>query len=291
MDFKVSVVIPAFNGQRILAKNLPQVMKLEADEVIIVDDASTDNTVSFLSRNYSQIKLVRHFHNTRFPQTVNDGFRQATGDVVILLNQDASPHPDLLKNMLPHFKDKKLFSVTFNAQTQSWAKGSFKNGFLGFTNGEIDNKIHYSLWGSGGGAAFRKSIWKELGGLDTLFTPGYFEDLDIGFRAQKRGYLIIWEPKAIISHPHPESTYKKALPPNYLSLIKERNYLLVQWKNLDTFSLSQHLPALLARIFFHPGFIRPVLMALEHLPNIVRFRLSERSYLKVTDENLFAKFN
>lgn len=291
MDTKVSVVIPAYNGQKILAQNLPKVLAMGADEVIIVDDASTDGTPDFITRNFPQIKLIRHTRNTRFPQTVNDGFQAASGDIVILLNQDASPHPALLKNTLHHFNDPQIFSVTFNAQIQSWAKGCFINGFLEFTNGIIDNKIHHSLWGSGGAAGFRKSIWDELGGLDVLFTPGYFEDMDIGIRAQKRGYQIIWDPKAIISHPSPESTYNKVFSPKYLNFVKDRNYLLVQWKNLDITSLNSHKKALLIKVLTHPGFIFPTLMALIHLPDVIKFRISEKPYLKISDEKLFAKFN
>ena len=291
MDPKVSVVVPAYNGQKMLAKNLPKILAMGADEVIVVDDASTDRTAHFITRNFPKIKLICHIRNTRFPQAVNDGFRSASGDIVILLNQDASPHADLLKNILPHFQNPQIFSVTFNAQIQSWAKGSFKNGFLEFTNGTIDNKIHPSLWGAGGAAAFRKSIWAELGGLDILFTPGYFEDMDIGIRAQKRGYQIIWDPKAIISHPSPESTYKTVLSPKYLNLIKDRNYLLVQWKNLDAVNIGLHMIALLARILTHPGFALPTLMALIRLPHVIRFRISEKPYLKISDEKLFAKFN
>ena len=130
MDPKVSVIIPAYNGQKLLAQNLPKVLAVGADEVIIVDDASIDGTADFITLNFPQIKLIRHIHNTRFPQTVNDGFKSASGNIVVLLNQDASPHSDLLKNILLHFKNPQIFSVTFNAQIQSWAKGSFKKGFL-----------------------------------------------------------------------------------------------------------------------------------------------------------------
>ena len=52
MDPKVSVVVPAYNGQKMLAKNLPKILAMGADEVIVVDDASTDRTAHFITRNF-----------------------------------------------------------------------------------------------------------------------------------------------------------------------------------------------------------------------------------------------
>lgn len=256
-----SVVIPVYNGREFLAKNLPSVLKLGADEVIVVDDASTDDSAKFITHNFPQIKLIRHLRNLRFPISVNDGFVATDADVVFLLNQDVLPSKDLIKNALPHFADPKIFAVTFSEQGRSWAKGEFKNGFLEYTNGLRDNKVHESLWASGGSAAFRKDLWDKFGGFDSIFTPGYFEDLDLGLRARSASYKIIWDPKCRVTHT-PETTFNRVFSSPELQRIKDRNYLLAVWKNMPTGLWSTHLLSLSRRLLHHPGYVVPVLWAL-----------------------------
>mgnify|MGYP001599531231 FL=1 len=256
-----SIVIPVFNGEEFLKANLPAVISLAADEIIIVNDASTDGSAEFIAQSFPQIKLIRHSRNCRFPISVNDGFSHATGDIIFLLNQDVNPQPDLIKKTLPHFADPKVFAVTFSEQNRAWAKGEFKNGFLEFTNGPRDNKIHESLWASGGSAAFRKDLWDKFGGFDPIFTPGYFEDLDLGWQARRAGYKIIWDPKCSVQH-LAETAFNKAFSPQKLRYIKERNYLLAHWKNLTGKQLREHTHFLFLRILRHPGFIIPTLWAL-----------------------------
>jgi len=284
-----SVVIPAYNGKSYLAKNLPAVMKLGADEVVIVDDASTDGTADFIAAHFPKVKLIRHLKNQRFPASVNEGIAASRGQIILLLNQDVYPTPHIIASVMPHFKDPKVFAVTFNEQDHSWAKASIKNGFLEFTNGEAGGRIHRSFWPSGGGSAFRHTQWDELGGFDTVFHPGYFEDADIGWRAHKRGWEVLWEPAAKVVHT-PESAFKAAFPALKLQRNKERNYLLLQWKNMDPKNLLRHLPALAVRVIKHPGFIRPLGMALFRLPSVIRYRVSSRGLSRLGDDRVFIKF-
>ncbi len=259
--FSTSVVIPAYNGLEHLKRNLPHVLKLGADQVIVVDDASTDGTSSYLQSNFPQVTLVIHPKNIRFTKSVNDGFSHATGDIVILLNQDVTPQIDLIKKTLPHFEDPLLFAVTFAEVDRSWADGLWERGFLEFKNGIRDGQVHDSLWASGGSAAFRKTYWDQLKGFDPIFTPGYFEDVDLGLRAHKAGYKIIWDPKCKVDH-LTETAFKKAFEPTYLARVKDRNYLLAMWKNLPAGQLGSHLSTLIKRIISHPGFIIPTLWAI-----------------------------
>lgn len=258
---KTSVVIPAYNGKPYLEKNLPDVLKIETDEIVIVDDASTDGTSEYLEKKYPEIKLIKHKTNMRFPITVNDGFTAATGDVVFLLNQDLKPNPELVKNALRHFNKPEVFAVTFNENNHSWADGKWEKGMLEFKNGELDNKLHHSLWPSGGGSAIRRDLWDKLGGFDPIFTPGYFEDLDLGLRAAKLNFVTIWDPKCIVDHTV-EGTFPKSFPKKKLQYIKERNYLIAVWKNIDTKLWPMHIQSLIKRIIKGPGYLIPVIWAI-----------------------------
>lgn len=258
---KTSIVIPAYNGKEYLQTNLSAVISLDAGEIIVVDDASTDDSADYIANNYPQIKLIRHSQNLRFPISVNDGFKSSSGDIIFLLNQDLKPQKDLIIKALTHFKDENIFAVTFNEEGRSWADGQWKEGMLEFKNGKIDNQIHESLWASGGSAAFRKDLWDKFGGFDPIFSPGYFEDLDLGLRAKKAGYKIIWDPKCKVEH-LTETTFSKTFDKKTLTRIKDRNYLLAVWKNLPPGQLFSHILTLIKRIMQHPGYLIPVSQAL-----------------------------
>lgn len=264
---KTSVVIPVYNGGRYLQDNLSAVLDLGTDEVVVVDDASTDGSADLVAERFPRIRLLRHPKNARFPISVNDGFRAATGEVVFLLNQDVKPRPDLVKKTLPHFEDPLMFAVTFKEQDRSWADGGWIDGRLEFRNGSADGRVHPSLWASGGSAAFRKSLWNRLGGFDPVFTPGYYEDLDLGLRAAHAGYKIVWDPACRVEHVA-EAAFKQAFSPGDLQVIKDRNYLLACWKNLPRGAVRPHVSFLIRRVVRHPGYVIPVLLAVARFPYV-----------------------
>lgn len=282
-----SVLIPAYNGWEYLAANLPAVLGIGADEVVVVDDASTDGTAQNISAEFPFVKLITHRRNCRFPITVNEGFKACTGEIVILINQDVTPDKHLIKNTLPFFASPEVFAVTFNEEHNSYAKAELIDGFLHYSNGPLSSSPHTSFWASGGSAAFRKSTWDELGGFDTIFTPGYYEDLDIGWRARRRGYISIWSPKAKVNHIR-ETAFKKAFTPAELTRIKERNYLFCHWKNLNTGNLVFHFRSLFLRCLRQPGFARPLVMALPQLLHIIKFRRQEKTLITKTDYEVFS---
>lgn len=270
---KYSIVIPVYNGINFLKINLPELLDLNPDEVIIVDDASSDGSLSFVESNFPSIKLVKHKINTRFPKAANDGVVAASNEIVILLNQDVLMKNSFTKRLDKHFSNPKMFAVTFNERNRSWAKAKLKNGFIEFANGVLDENTHSSFWANGGSAAFRKNIWVELGGFDESFSPGYYEDFDLGWRARNKGYEIVWDPEIVVEHAHPESTFSKNFNTRQLVRLKERNYLLSHWKNLRLNDLLVNILFALKRVVQNPGYIIPVCMALVKIPEIVKFRL------------------
>ena len=293
---KASIVIPNFNGEALLEKNMPIFLKAKdfaqnnIGEIILVDDCSSDNSTRFIKKNYPEIKLIRHTKNRGFSASVNTGARMAKGDLIVLLNTDVLPNEDFLVSTLPYFEDESVFAVSMHEKNYTWAKGRFKDGYIQIEPGEETNKLHISFWVSGGSGVFRKSMWKELGGMDEkLLSPFYWEDIDICYRGAKRGWKILWDPDSHVEHKH-ESTIGK-LPKKYVERIRERNQLLFTWKNLQSPGLiRKHFLGVFARLVRHPGYIKVLFMTLPRLRQVLKLRAKEKKESKVSDEIIFSRF-
>ena len=294
---KASIIIPNFNGESLLAKNLPYVIRAmdnknnNISEIIVVDDGSWDGSIKLLKENFPQVKIIKHKINRGFSTAVNTGVRGSDGNLLVLLNSDVVPSEDFLVSTLPHFKNPEVFAVSLHEKGYGWARGGFKDGYIQILPGEESDSFHESFYVSGGSGVFRRTIWVELGGMDEeLLSPFYWEDIDLCFRAAKRGYIVGWEPESNVVHNH-ESTISK-LSKKYVARIKERNQLLCLWKNLTSPNLiRKHIVGLFARLARHPGYIRIVLMAVGRLQVALKKKKKEIKESKVSDEAIFARFS
>lgn len=288
----VDIVIPSYNARHLLEKNLPKVFKHspEINKIIVVDDGGNDDTKKFLSKKYpDKVKLVRNAENLGFSKGVNRGVAASQADYLVLLNNDVYPTSRYLKSALKYFEDQDVFAVTFNEKHSSPPKVSWKKGKLHFVQAKSKKKPRYSAWASGGSAIFRRSIWDKLGGLNEIYSPGYWEDIDLGWRAWKSGYKIIFDPQAKVIHHH-ESTFKK-LDQKWLSMIKQRNELLFTWLNFTDFNL------VISQIFFittytstHPGYFKVIFKALLRLPK-VESKYRKKNHYQRTDKQVFSLVN
>lgn len=295
-DFSVSIIIPNFNGEKLLEKNLPYVLEAKKREenkiieIVVVDDASTDGSISLLRNKFPEVKVIKHKVNRGFASSVNTGVRSSKGTILTLLNTDVLPEADFLFSVLPHFEDDDIFGVSLHERGFGYAKGKFLDGFIVHSPGNEDATSHSTFWISGGSGVVRRDYWNLLGGLDEkLFSPFYWEDLDLSYRALKRGFALIWEPNAIVSHEH-EATVRE-LSQKQRELIQERNQLLLIWKNLTSPVLfRKHLVGLLRRILMHPGYIRVFVSALAKIGGAKAAREKEKRESKISDEAIFSRF-
>lgn len=294
--YEVSVVMPNLNGEQLLAKNLPKLLEAKNYtpnnilEIIIVDDGSWDGSVSFIKNKFPEVKLIRHKVNRGFSAAVNTGVRSAKGDLILLINTDVLPEKDFLVSVLPHFDNPSMFAISLHERGMGFAKGTFYDGYIQLAMGVESDKFQNSFYVSGGSGVFSRSHWVELGGMDEkLLSPFYWEDIDICYRAAKRGLILGWEPNAIVEHHH-ESTISK-FPKDYVARIRERNQLLALWKNITSVNLiRKHIAGVLMRTIKHPGYIRIILMALGRFGIAIARRKREITQSKVSDEVIFSRF-
>lgn len=279
---KASIVIPNFNGEALLKKNLEQVVKaglIEKAEIIIVDDCSTDKSINYLKRAKEKygVRLVVNKKNRGFGYSCNRGVRAAEGEVVVLLNNDVYPEKDFLRLLLPYFKDGRVFAVGCrekNGKERGRAVGKFERGFLVHKRAKNQNK-NDTLWVAGGSGAFRKRIFEKLGGFDEIYKPFYWEDIDLSYRALKLGYKVLFEPRSIVYHRH-ESTIGRFFDKMEIREISIRNSFIFVWKNISDWDfILNHifwLPMnlMMAGLRFDKGFLAGFVKALTLLPKIRR---------------------
>ncbi len=303
MSQKISVVIPNYNGANLLSKNLPRVLEnCPGCQIIVVDDASTDDSVPILKEKFKNVKLIVNPKNLGFSGAVNRGIKNSSGDLVLLLNSDVSPRAGFLKPALNHFKDKKIFAVGLNDCSHEGGKiiergkggARFKKGFLNHFAANIEEGE--TLWVSGGSGLFVREILNRLGGFDPIYSPFYWEDIDLSFRARQNGYICLFEPASKVDHYHEEGAIKKTREPFEIKTISYRNQFIFVWKNFsDPVFLIQHLlylPYHLVKAIASQdyAFLLGFAKALAKIPQMIensQYRVSPRT---VSDRDVIKKF-
>lgn len=256
---KISIVIPNYNGSVLLGKNIPRLFDVlekyvsaskNSVEVIIVDDCSQDNSLQIIEKfidQYKNHKVAISTHmtviNGGFAKTVNLGAGKATGQYLILLNSDAYPKDDFISASLVHFDNEKIFGVGFMDESMESDKvvlrgrglGAWKRGFLVHRRGEVDKSS--TLWVNGGSSIFRKKYWDILGGMDEIYSPFYWEDIDLSYRAQKSGYEVCFEKKSVVVHEHEKGAIAKTYTKDQVEAIAFRNQIIFSWLNASDAAL------------------------------------------------------
>ena len=241
-----SVVIPNWNGKDLLAKYLPSVIEALAghpdNEIIVVDNGSSDGSADFVRAQFPQVKLHPLPFNLGFGGGSNEGFREARNDIVVLLNSDMRVAPDFLAPLLEGFRDPDVFSVSCQIFFSDTAKireetgltqGWWRDGGLRVRH-RIDSAIddlYPCFYGGGGSCAFDRRKFQELGGFDPLLRPFYLEDTDLGYLAWKRGWKVLYQPRSVVYHEH-RGTIGKRFREDQIQAVLKKNYLLFSWKNI-----------------------------------------------------------
>jgi len=313
----LSIVIPNYNGEDILKKNLPKVFDAISSykdgrvEVVIIDDHSTDNSINVLENLIPkfkssfpdiEIKLVKNEKNIGFSSNINKGVRSTSGDVLIMLNTDVAPKKGFLNPLLKHFSDPNVFAVGCMDESVEDSKttlrgrgiGKWQRGFLVHARGEVDKTN--TLWVNGGSGSFRKSIWEKLGGFNELYSPFYWEDIDLSYRAVKSGYKIVFEPKSVVVHEHDKGAIKKKFSTNFVKTIAYRNQFIFIWKNTTDLDLQlyyllwfpYHFIKALVRLDldFFKGFLSAFIL----LPEIIKYKFEEQKLFLLKDKEVVLPF-
>jgi GT2 family glycosyltransferase len=250
------VVIPNWNGGEFIGDALDALLRQESKHrVLVVDNGSTDESVEII-RRYDSVKLIQLTKNTGFANGVNAGIKYALkngANFIALINNDATPEKNWIKNLLIPMEDSDVGIVTGviyrdkGPEIDSTGE-HYSSWGLPFPRGRDEqNKKQYNkreeVFGASGGASlYRAEMFKHIGLFDDKFFA-YLEDVDISFRAQLAGWKVAYEPKAIAYHQigGTSSKIKGFTTYHYM-----KNLPMLFWKNMPL----RYIPLSFPKLFF-----------------------------------------
>ncbi len=253
-----TVVIPNWNGRDLLEKYLPSVIAAlsgnAANEVLVVDNGSSDGSAEFIRRNFPEVRLLALERNLGFGGGSNAGVRAANNDIVVLLNTDMRVDEGFLTPLLAGFTDERVFAVSCQIQFSDPAKRREETGLtqgwweegglrVGHRVDEEIRDLYPCFYGGGGSCALDRRKFLELGGFDELLAPFYLEDTDLGYQAWKRGWKVLYQPRSVVYHEH-RGTIGKRFTEAQIQAVLHKNFILFAWKNIHEW------PRLGAHFFF-----------------------------------------
>jgi len=252
----VSVIIVNYNGAKFLE---PCIRSLLAQshknlEIIVVDNASSDDSVEILRSEFSGLVILENPVNLGFAGGVNTGIKNSHGDYIMTLNNDAWADPQCIEHLLLGmvddqrtgmcaakmlFPDKRINSagICIARSGAAWDRGMFEAD-----RGQYD-KLEEIFGPCAGAALYRKDMLDEIGLFDEDFFL-YMEDVDLAFRGRLAGWKCMFIPGAVVYHHHGGTAgFKSDLTIYY----GNRNILWWPVKNYPFFTLLASLPWIIGR--------------------------------------------
>ena len=256
--------------------------------VVCVDNQSTDGSREYVRNRFADVEVVEAARND-FLFSLNAVIEARREEIAIVVNNDMRFADDFVSSLVGHFADPDVCAV--GAAILTW-DGTADT--VGPRCARLDQCWFYKWWrydcqqpaltleACAGAVAYRQRMFVELGGFDPLYRPGYYEDLDVSYRAWARGWKVVYEPRSRAYHK--ESVSMRArFGDSAKARILYRNHLLFTTKNVGGIGFLIGFLALLPLRVLRPllagdrvplgGFVR----ALPSLPAALlrRIRASE----------------
>jgi len=308
MKPEITLIITNWNGSKLLRECLPTVLEaVRFDhhhfyEVMVIDDCSNDNSLGILADEFPEVRTEQTPQNLGFQEANNYAVKLAESKIVMPMNNDIKLDPKALHYLAQHFDNKDIFAVSgkifaFDQTTFLYGNrgGYFQKGhFHLYEKPPEDNS--QTLFACGGAFMVNRQKYLDLGGFDSMYHPLYYEEIDLSYRALKRGWKVHYEPQSIAYH-KVQATITRQEKLRRISLISARNNYLFVWKNiLDrsmTLTFLFYIPLFLLRDLFRlkSRFWIAFYMALKRLPRALKGRSIEQSDVLYSDREILSRIN
>ena len=305
----VSIIILNYNANQLILDCIESIIKTNYEnfEIIVVDNASTDNSHIKCKEKFEKIRLIENEKNLGYCEGNNVGIKNAKGELIVILNPDTIVHPDWLSELIRVYNEhgEALYQpkhLSLNEKSVIMSTGNMMHIFgFGYARekGKKDvnqyNEIEQIGYASGTCLFAPVSVLNKVGLLDP-FIFLYHDDLDLGWRAAQLGIKSYYVPSSIIYHA--ESYSLKWNSEKFFWLERNRKYCLLTHYSKDTYSKISSTLALVDLLiwlfYFSKGFLGSKIRAeLDIRRN--KKKISERyeqleNRKKISDKDLVMNF-
>ncbi|MDR0969599.1 MAG: glycosyltransferase family 2 protein [Lentimicrobiaceae bacterium] len=257
---KVAVVILNYNGKTFLERFLPTVIQHSASvaEIVVADNASTDDSVAFMKANFPEVRLIQLSFNGGFSTGYNEALKQIEAEYYVLLNSDIEVTPRWIEPIVALLdSDQKIVAcqpkIRSYTEKEKFEYAGAGGGFIDkygypFCRGRLfetleqdENQFDDTIevfWASGACMFVRSELFHQYGGLDDSFFA-HMEEIDFCWRLKSQGYKVMYCPQSMIYHIGGGTLSKNSPRKTYLNF---RNNLSLLLKNLPRKRLFFVLP-------------------------------------------------
>ncbi len=246
----IAVVILNWNGRKFLERFLPSLLQhSEGDaEIIVADNASTDDSMAFLKAHYPQIRTIVNAKNGGFAEGYNLALKQIEADYYVLLNSDIEVTPNWIMPVIRLMERDPLIAacqpkIRSFAEPEKFEYAGAAGGFMdkyGYPfcrgrifqeieddHGQYDDEVEI-FWATGACMFVKSRIFHEMGGLDADFFA-HMEEIDFCWRLQNNGYKVMYCPGSTVFHIGGGTLPKVSWRKTYYNF---RNNFYLLYKNL-----------------------------------------------------------
>ncbi len=248
-----SIIIPNFNGKDFLNDCLKSLPKKQ--EIIIIDNGSTDNSLQLAKKLIPNIKIIKNNQNLGFAKAVNQGITAASNKYIALINNDLILSPnwfDQITNAINLDSSARVYTGLVLTRDGKFIESK---GLKYFTYGKclnVDNGLPYRqtrshnprptvIWGANAAATtYHRQTLIDIGLFDEDFFA-YEEDVDLSLRLSKLGYQTIYVPSAISYHLGGGTSSKMG---NFRYRMDAKNWIYIIIKNYSSKDILTNFPSL-----------------------------------------------
>jgi GT2 family glycosyltransferase len=245
----VSVVIPNWNGKEYLSDCIASLREQTHNnlEIIVVDNASTDDSVGYLRKNFPETKVIKHSKNFGFGAANNTGIKAAQGRYIMMLNNDTRLEPKCIEELRKSIdKDEKFGACASKILLEHENNLVDVAGIvvcldgLSIGRGRLESSDKFNdeeevFFASDCACLYKKEMLDDIGLTKEIYDEDFFayaDETDMGWRAQLAGWKCIYNPKAVVYHFHSASSSNYS---PFKAFLVERNRI---WVAVKSFPVS-----------------------------------------------------